>query len=60
MGRGGHVQKIMETLSESRVPSVVQKVMPIVRSLQPIVQEQSRNVMGAWQLRVGEVGVRDV
>ena len=58
--RGGHVQKIMQALSESRVPSVVQKVMPIVRSLQPMVQEQSKSVMGAWQLRVGEARVRDV
>ena len=50
----------MQALSESRVPSVVQKVMPIVRSLQPMVQEQSKSVMGAWQLRVGEARVRDV
>lgn len=60
VGCGGHVQSIMETLSASRVPSVVQKVMPIVRSLQPAVQEQSRSVMGAWQLRVGEAWCCDV
>ena len=51
---------MLRELRVSKVPGVAQRVVPLLASFSVEVMESLKEVMNAWQLRVGVVPARDV